>query len=52
MKNSHGSAVQSVEQSVNSRFQLARFRLFNEQINGGLADCCDVVVDGVAVMPT
>ena len=39
--------VQSVEQSVNSRFQLARFRLFNEQINGGLADCCDVVVDGV-----
>lgn len=39
--------VQSVEQSVNSRFKLARFRLFTEQINGGLADCCDVVVDGV-----
>ncbi len=39
--------VQSVEQSVNSRFRLARFRLFTEQINGGLADCCDVVVDGV-----
>ena len=39
--------VQSVEQSVNSKFRLARFRLFTEQINGGLADCCDVVVDGV-----
>ena len=39
--------VQSVEQSVNSKFSLARFRLFTEQINGGLADCCDVVVDGV-----
>lgn len=39
--------VQSVEQSVNSKFRLARFRLFTEQINGGLADCCDVVADGV-----
>ena len=33
--------------SVNSRFQLARFRLFREQVNGGLADCCEVMVDGV-----
>lgn len=39
--------VQSVEGSVNRQFKLARFRLFNEQINGGLADCCDVMVDGV-----
>lgn len=39
--------VQSVEQSVNSKFRLARFRLFTEQINGGLADCCDVAVNGV-----
>lgn len=39
--------VQSVEDSVNRQFELARFRLFNEQINGGLADCCDVMVGGV-----
>lgn len=39
--------VQSVEDSVNRQFKLARFRLFTEQINGGLADCCDVMVDGV-----
>ena len=39
--------VQSVEDSVNRHFKLARFRLFTEQINGGLADCCDVVVGGV-----
>lgn len=39
--------VQSVEDSVNRQFKLARFRLFNEQINGGLADCCDVTVNGV-----
>lgn len=40
--------VQSVEQSVNSKFQLARFRLFREQINGGLMDCCDVTdIEGI-----
>ena len=39
--------VQSVEDGVNRHFKLARFRLFTEQINGGLADCCDVVVGGV-----
>ena len=39
--------VQFITDSVNSRFKLARFRLFVEQLNGGLADCCDVTVDGV-----
>lgn len=38
---------QFITDSVNSRFNLARFRLFVEQVNGGLADCCDVMVDGV-----
>lgn len=38
---------QFITDSVNSRFNLARFRLFIEQVNGGLADCCDVMVDGV-----
>ena len=39
---------QFITDSVNSRFKLARFRLFVEQVNGGVADCCDVMVDGVA----
>ena len=26
---------------------LVRFRLFKEQINGGLEDCCDVTVNGI-----
>ena len=38
---------QFITDSVNSRFKLARFRLFVEQVNGGVADCCDVMVDGV-----
>ncbi len=37
-----------VEDSVNQHFQLARFRLFREQVNGGVEDCCEVTVDGVA----
>lgn len=33
--------VQVITESVNSRFRLTRWRLFNEQVNGGLADCCE-----------
>ena len=39
--------VQCIETRINSRFRLARFRLFAEQVNGGLADCCEVTYDGV-----
>lgn len=36
-----------VEESVNSRFHLAKFKLFAEQVNGGLSDCCEATFDGV-----
>ena len=36
-----------VEDSINSMFRIARFRLFREQANGGLEDRCDVVYEGV-----
>lgn len=36
-----------IEDTINSRFQLAQFRLFVEQVNGGLSDCCDVTCGGV-----
>ncbi len=36
-----------IEESVNSHFRVARFRLFRVQVNGGLEDCCDVTVDDV-----
>lgn len=39
--------VSFLEQSVNSQFSMVSFKLFKEQINGGLAECCDVTVDGV-----
>jgi len=39
--------VSMLETSINEKFDLARFKLFDEQINGGLAECCEVTVDGV-----
>ena len=36
-----------VEDSINSMFRIARFRLFREQANGGIEDRCDVVYEGV-----
>ena len=39
--------TQFVEDSINSMFRIARFRLFREQANGGVEDRCDVVYDGV-----
>lgn len=39
--------VSVIEDSINSLFGLVRFKLFNEQINGGLSECCEATVDGV-----
>ena len=39
--------TQYVEDSINSLFRIAKFRLFREQANGGVEDRCDVVYDGI-----
>lgn len=36
-----------VTDRVNAKFKLARFKLFNQQLNGGIAECCETMVDGV-----
>lgn len=38
--------VDTITDEINSHFACASFRLFREQINGGLEDCCDVMLDG------
>lgn len=38
--------VQMLDERINSRFHSVRIRLFETQINGGLKDCCDVMVPG------
>lgn len=35
--------VAMLDERINSRFKAVRFRLFKQQINGGLQDCCDVM---------
>lgn len=39
--------TRQVEDGVNSRFELTRWKLFDEQVNGGLSDCCVATIDGV-----
>lgn len=39
--------MQNLEESVNARFKYVKFKLFETQINGGEAEVCEVLVDGV-----
>lgn len=39
--------VELLENAINSKFQIVKFRLFDTQINGGLIECCDTLVNGV-----
>ncbi|MTI83476.1 MAG: hypothetical protein FH756_06110 [Firmicutes bacterium] len=39
--------VDLLNEKINSRFKLARFKLFKEQINGGIEPCCETLYKGV-----
>ncbi|KIL46187.1 AAA family ATPase [Jeotgalibacillus campisalis] len=39
--------VNLLESNINSRFEYARFKLFTEQINGGLKETCETLYKGV-----
>ena len=39
--------VELLENAINSKFDVVNFRLFSTQINGGLVECCDTLVNGV-----
>ncbi len=39
--------VNMLQSRIDSKFKLARFRLFDEQINGGLREVCDTLYNGV-----
>ena len=34
-------------EKINSNFEIARFKLFNPLINGGIEECCETLVEGV-----
>lgn len=39
--------VNMLDERINSKFKFARFKLFNQQINGGLEECCETLGNGV-----
>ena len=40
--------VELLESSINEKFGgVVTFKLFNNQVNGGLSECCEAMVDGV-----
>jgi len=39
--------VKLLEEKINSKFRMARFKLFDVQVNGALAECCETTYDGV-----
>lgn len=36
-----------MEERINSKFKYARFKLFEEQVNGGLTETCETLYEGV-----
>lgn len=39
--------MNDLEYKINQKFSLVKFRLFKTQINGGIEECCDCLVNGV-----
>jgi len=39
--------MEAITERINSRFKYARFKLFEDQINGGQAECCETTYKGV-----
>lgn len=39
--------VELIEARINAKFNLVRFKMFETQINGGEAECCECMVNGV-----
>lgn len=39
--------VRMMEDTINSKFQMARFKLFHQQQNGALVECCETTHKGV-----
>ena len=39
--------VRLLEDRINSKFKMARFKLFETQVNGALSECCETTFNGV-----
>lgn len=39
--------VELLESSINSKFKYVSFKLFETQVNGGINECCEALIEGV-----
>lgn len=39
--------VDMLSEEINNHFKYAKFKLFDEQINGGIAECCELTYKGI-----
>ena len=39
--------INALEDAINSKFDLVKFKLFKQQINGEVIECCEAMVNGV-----
>lgn len=39
--------VRLLEDKINSKFKMARFKMFDAQVNGALSECCETTFNGV-----
>lgn len=44
--------INKVEEAVNQLFPTVRFKMFCEQLNGGTAECCETLINGVPFSDT
>lgn len=41
------SRVETIENRINGKFKVVKFKMFEQQINGGETECCECMVNGV-----
>lgn len=41
--------VSSLEEKINGQFEIVRWKMFSQQVNGGIEECCDAMVNGVTI---
>jgi exonuclease SbcC len=39
--------IETIEARINGKFRIVKFKMFQEQINGGEVECCECLVNGV-----
>lgn len=39
--------IEAIEARINGKFKLVKFKMFEQQVNGGEVDCCECMVNGV-----